>query len=126
MVHVAKEMKRLDFNIPLMIGGATTSKAHTAVKIEPQYEHGAIYVQDASRAVGVATTLLSEELKPAFMDETRNEYEEVRQRRAGKNEARNLIPLADAQANDTQIDWDSVEITKPNKSWFNGDEGHRP
>lgn len=113
MVHVAKEMTRQGFTIPLMIGGATTSQAHTAVKIEPQYEHGAIYVADASRAVGVASTLLSEEHKPAFLAETTADYEAVRQRRAGKNEARNLVPLADAQANDLKIDWANADIVEP-------------
>ena len=113
MVHVAKEMKRLDFDIPLMIGGATTSKAHTAVKIEPQYEHGVLYVADASRAVGVASTLLSEDQKPAFLAETKAEYEQVRQRRAGKNEAKNLVSIADARANPTPIDWNSYQPPRP-------------
>ena len=113
MVHVAKEMKRQGFTIPLLIGGATTSKAHTAVKIEPQYEHGAVYVADASRAVGVASTLLSKEQKPAFLDELRVEYEQVRQQRAAKNEAKNNIPLAEAQANRTPIDWSAAPITAP-------------
>jgi len=113
MVHVAKEMKRQGFTIPLMIGGATTSKAHTAVKIEPQYEHGAIYVADASRAVGVASTLLSDEHKGGFLDTVRAEYEEVRQRRAGKDEARNLIPISDARANPTPVDWESFAAVAP-------------
>ncbi|MGV6859169.1 MAG: methionine synthase [bacterium] len=113
MVNVAKEMTRQGFTIPLMIGGATTSKAHTAVKIEPRYEHGAIYVADASRAVGVATTLLSEDGKPEFLADLREEYEQVRARRANKNEARNLIPLADAQANPTPIDWSSTQPAAP-------------
>jgi 5-methyltetrahydrofolate--homocysteine methyltransferase len=65
MVHVAREMQRQGFHLPLMIGGATTSKAHTAVKIEPKYSNAVVYVTDASRAVGVATQLLSKELKPA-------------------------------------------------------------
>ncbi|MEJ2316338.1 MAG: methionine synthase [Gammaproteobacteria bacterium] len=115
MVHVAKEMKRQGFTIPLMIGGATTSKAHTAVKIEPQYEHGAIYVADASRAVGVASTLLSKEHKPAFMAGVREEYEEVRVRRAGKDEARNLVPISDARANPTPIDWSGYIASAPAK-----------
>ncbi len=113
MVHVAKEMTRQGFTIPLMIGGATTSKAHTAVKIEPQYEHGVIYVADASRAVGVATTLLSEQRKPAFLEELRDEYVQVRERRASKNEAKNNVPLANAQANRTPIDWHTAEICEP-------------
>ena len=113
MVHVAKEMKRQGFTIPLMIGGATTSKAHTAVKIEPQYEHGAIYVADASRAVGVASTLLSEKHKPAFLAGLKEEYEQVRQQRAAKNEAKNNVPLAEAQANHVPIDWAAAPISAP-------------
>uniref|UniRef100_UPI0015D1341F cobalamin-dependent protein n=2 Tax=Gammaproteobacteria TaxID=1236 RepID=UPI0015D1341F len=81
MVHVAREMQRQDFHLPLMIGGATTSKAHTAVKIEPKYSNDAVvYVTDASRAVGVATQLLSKELKAGFVEKTREEYVEVRER----------------------------------------------
>ncbi|MEE4465696.1 cobalamin-dependent protein, partial [Azotobacter chroococcum] len=85
MVHVAREMQRQGFSLPLMIGGATTSKAHTAVKIEPQYGNDAVvYVTDASRAVGVATTLLSRELKPAYVAKLREEYAEVRERTANR------------------------------------------
>ncbi len=113
MVHVAKEMKRQGFTIPLMIGGATTSKAHTAVKIEPQYEHGAVYVADASRAVGVASALLSSEQKPAFLNELATEYEAVRRSRTNKNEARNLVPIEEARANPTPIDWDQWQPTSP-------------
>jgi len=113
MVHLAREMTRQGFSIPLMIGGATTSKAHTAVKIEPQYAHGAVYVADASRAVGVASALLSDEHKPGFLAELRSEYEEVRARRAAKNEAASLIPLAEARANATPIDWSRTAIVAP-------------
>jgi len=113
MVHVAKEMTRRGFTIPLMIGGATTSKAHTAVKIEPQYDHGAVYVADASRAVGVASTLLSDDQKPAFLADIKAEYEDVRARRATKNEAKNLVPLAEARANATPIDWSAYTPTAP-------------
>ena len=113
MVHVAKEMTRQGFTIPLMIGGATTSKAHTAVKIEPQYAHGVIYVADASRAVGVASTLLSREQKPGFLAGLKDEYELVRQQRAAKNEAKNNVTLAEAQANRTPIDWAVAPITVP-------------
>ena len=116
MVHMAKEMKRQGFTIPLMIGGATTSKAHTAVKIEPQYEHGAVYVADASRAVGVASTLLSDEHKPAFLDQLRVEYAEVRERRAAKNEAASLLPIAEARANPIAIDWGGFEPSPPTES----------
>ncbi len=113
MVHVAREMTRLGFDIPLMIGGATTSKAHTAVKIEPQYAHGAIYVADASRAVGVASTLLSAEQKPAFLADIQAEYTQVRERRASRNEAKNLIPIEEARANHTPVDWSGYTPTAP-------------
>jgi len=113
MVHVAKEMKRQGFDIPLMIGGATTSKAHTAVKIEREYEHGVVYVPDASRAVGVASTLLSREHKPAFLAELRDEYEQVRQQRAARNRKQDLVSLAEARANRTPIDWHETMIVPP-------------
>ncbi|TNG00825.1 MAG: hypothetical protein EP297_03155, partial [Gammaproteobacteria bacterium] len=113
MVHVAKEMTRLDFNIPLMIGGATTSRAHTAVKIEPHYQHGAVYVADASRAVSVASTLLSKDQKPDFLASLKEEYEAIRVRRAGKNEVKNLIPIEDARANPIRIDWNNYTPPAP-------------
>ncbi len=115
MVHIAKEMTRQGFDLPLLIGGATTSKAHTAVKIEPHYAHGAVYVADASRAVGVASNLLSADHKPAFLAATASEYEQVRIRRAGKNEAKNNIPLAEAQANRTPVNWADTPITCPRR-----------
>jgi len=105
MVHIAKEMTRQGFAVPLLIGGATTSKTHTAVKIAPHYGGGVVYVPDASRAVGVAASLLSEELKAAFLADVCADYEAVRQRRAGADEARNLVTIADAQANRVPIDW---------------------
>ncbi len=113
MVHVAKEMKRRGFTLPLMIGGATTSKAHTAVKIEPEYEHGVIYVADASRAVGVASVLLSDEQKPDFLAGLKEEYEQVRQARAGKRKRQDLVSLEEARANRTPIDWAQAEIVAP-------------
>ena len=113
MVHVAREMKRQGFDIPLLIGGATTSKAHTAVKIEPEYEHGVVYVADASRAVGVASALLSDEQKPGFLGETRSEYAGVRDRRAQKNEAASLVTLAEARANRVPLDWAEAAIVAP-------------
>ncbi len=113
MVHIAKEMTRQGFDIPLLIGGATTSKAHTAVKIEPHYAHGAVYVADASRAVGVASNLLSAEHKPTFLAGTAAEYEQVRIRRASKNEAKNNVSLAEAQANRTPVNWADTPITRP-------------
>jgi 5-methyltetrahydrofolate--homocysteine methyltransferase len=113
MVHVAREMTRLGFDIPLMIGGATTSQAHTAVKIEPEYVHGVVYVPDASRAVGVATNLLSGEHKAPFLQELKEEYQEVRVRRAAKNDAKNLITIEAARANPTAIDWDEYQPVEP-------------
>jgi len=113
MVHIAKEMTRQGFTVPLMLGGATTSKAHTAVKAEPEYAHGVIHVSDASRAVGVATTLLSEGQKAGFLEETRNEYEQVRQRRASKQSAASLVSLQKAQENPSPIDWSQWKPTAP-------------
>ncbi|MBT6922422.1 MAG: methionine synthase, partial [Candidatus Ruthia sp.] len=112
MVSVAKEMKRKGFELPLMIGGATTSIAHTAVKIEPQYDKGVFYVKDASKAVGVATSLLSEKLKPALVENTKEEYEQVRIRRAKKGKTK-LVSLEDARKNKPKLKFD--QITKPNK-----------
>lgn len=112
MVFVAKEMTRQGLKLPLMIGGATTSIAHTAVKIEPEYDKGVLYVKDASKAVGVATSLLSDELKPNLLKETKEEYEKVRLRRANKGKNK-LISLEAARNNKPSIKFD--EITKPNQ-----------
>ncbi len=112
MVFVAKEMTRQGFKLPLMIGGATTSKAHTAVKIEPEYNHGVFYVQDASKSVGVASSLLSEKLKPKLLADTQQEYEIVRQRRANKGKSK-LISLNKARANKPNISFNA--IVKPKK-----------
>ncbi|MDH4872763.1 methionine synthase [Pseudomonas sp. BN515] len=114
MVHVAKEMQRQGFNLPLMIGGATTSKAHTAVKIDPQYSNDAVvYVTDASRAVGVATTLLSKEMKPEYARKLREEYAEVRERTANRAARTERLAYADALANKPQFDWASHQVAKP-------------
>lgn len=115
MVFVAKEMQRKDFHIPLLIGGATTSKAHTAVKIDPQYSNDAvIYVADASRAVGVATSLLSKEKKPAFVAEHRAEYVKVRERIANKQPKAAKLSYAESVENGLKIDWDTFIPAKPN------------
>ncbi len=113
MVHVAKEMHRLGFTVPLLIGGATTSKAHTAVKIEPQYPHPVVYVPDASRAVGVASALLSADQREAYAASIRAEYAEVRARRAGQDETRNLLTLAEARANAVPVDWAAYTPPRP-------------
>jgi len=105
MVHVAKEMKRQDFNIPLLIGGATTSKVHTAVKIEPNYVHPVVYVPDASRAVGVAQSLLSTDLKSAYVDKVKTEYADIREQRANQKSQRKKASLVDARRNKWSFDW---------------------
>lgn len=114
MVHVAKEMQRQGFNLPLMIGGATTSKAHTAVKIEPQYHNDAvIYVTDASRAVGVATTLLSKELKPDYIAKLKIEYADVRARTANRSARTERLSYAQAVANKPVFEWSSYQPKVP-------------
>ncbi|PTQ89595.1 methionine synthase [Agitococcus lubricus] len=116
MVYVAREMQRQGFNIPLMIGGATTSKAHTAVKIDPQYHNdGVIYVTDASRAVGVATSLLSPEMKPVFVAERRAEYAEVRERHANRQPKAAKLSYAQSIAEKYQHDWANYTPPKPQK-----------
>ncbi|MFG1491455.1 cobalamin-dependent protein, partial [Oceanospirillum sp. HFRX-1_2] len=118
MVHIAKEMERQGFDIPLMIGGATTSKAHTAVKIEPQYKRGpVIYVTDASRAVGVASNLLSDELRDEFVAGRRKEYEETRIRNANRRAKADRISYEKACDNKLALDWDNF---KPGKPTFTG------
>lgn len=114
MVFVAKEMQRLGFKIPLMIGGATTSKAHTAVKIDPNYQNdGVIYVADASRAVGVATTLLSPEMKPQFLKERREEYAVVRDRINNKQPKAAKLTYAEAVANRFKPEWEAYQPPVP-------------
>jgi 5-methyltetrahydrofolate--homocysteine methyltransferase len=115
MVFVAKEMQRKGFHIPLMIGGATTSKAHTAVKIDPQYSNDAvIYVADASRAVGVATSLLSPEMKPEFIKGYRDEYVKVRERIANKQPKAAKLSYQESIANGVNIDWANYVPPQPN------------
>ena len=115
MVHVAKEMQRLDYHLPLLIGGATTSKAHTAVKIEPQYQNDVIaYVADASRAVGVAQKLVNPEFKQQFADETHAEYEKVRARNANRK-SKPLLSYPAACERAPQINFGDYTPPKPNK-----------
>jgi 5-methyltetrahydrofolate--homocysteine methyltransferase len=114
MVHVAREMQRLNFQVPLLIGGATTSKAHTAVKIEPGYQNDAtVYVVDASRCVGVATRLMSDTQKADFVKEVRSEYETVRKRRKNREPAAQLIPLAEARRAAPALDWTGYTPPRP-------------
>jgi 5-methyltetrahydrofolate--homocysteine methyltransferase len=116
MVHVAKEMQRLNFHLPLLIGGATTSKAHTAVKIDPQYSNDVItYVADASRAVGVAQKLVNPELKKKFTEDTRAEYEIVRARNANRK-SKPLLPYEKACERAPKISFgDLYTPPKPSK-----------
>ncbi|WP_203141056.1 methionine synthase [Marinobacter mangrovi] len=114
MVHVAREMQRLEFDVPLMIGGATTSKAHTAVKIEPQYKNDlALYVSDASRCVNIASQLLSRTAKEPLVESTRTEYDKIRERRKNRGERTKLIDLSAARERDTEISFDGYQPVKP-------------
>lgn len=113
MVYVAKEMTRLDFNVPLLIGGATTSKAHTAVKIEENYEHGVVYVPNASRAVGVCQKLMSAAAKPEYLQQVRDEYVVVREQHARKRPKSKPVTLEQARANRVPIDWNSYTPPVP-------------
>ena len=107
MVHVAKEMERQEFSLPLLIGGATTSKAHTAVKIEPNYSGPVTYVQNASRTVGVVAALLSDKQRNEFVARTRKEYEVVRDQYARRQPRSAPVTLAQARANAFAADWDN-------------------
>ncbi len=113
MVHIAKEMTRLNFDIPVMIGGATTSRVHTAVKIDPHYKHPTVWVKDASRAVGVAQKLISKTLKQDFSNEIDAQYEAVRIQHAGRRSQIKWLSLQQARDNKYAIDWASYEPPKP-------------
>ena len=114
MVHLASEMEREGFDIPLLIGGATTSKVHTAVKIAPRYTKGqTIYVTDASRAVGVVGSLLSPTQKPDYVAGIRTEYAEVAEKHERGERAKNRLPLAAARANALTLDWDAYNPPAP-------------
>ncbi|MGH8567491.1 MAG: vitamin B12 dependent-methionine synthase activation domain-containing protein, partial [Gammaproteobacteria bacterium] len=105
MVDVAKEMQRQGYDLPLLIGGATTSRTHTAVKIAPQYRHPTVHVKDASRAVGVAGRLVSTDLRVAFIEQVRAEYAEVRERHKGRQARTEWLNLTEAHANKLAVDW---------------------
>ncbi|WP_435103510.1 methionine synthase [Arhodomonas sp. AD133] len=115
MVDMAKQMERRGMKIPLLIGGATTSRVHTAVKIEPQYSGDTIYVKDASRAVGVCSKLLSKTLRDDYVAEIKTEYERVREQRAKRQHKQKWLAIEDARANRTPIDWSAYEPTQPAK-----------
>jgi 5-methyltetrahydrofolate--homocysteine methyltransferase len=113
MVHVAKEMERLGFKTPLLIGGATTSKVHTAVKVAPYYSGAVVHVNDASKSVPVAGSLISEDLRNAFMDAVTIDYERVREQNKNAQSQNKFISIEEARANKFPIDWNNTKIVKP-------------
>ena len=115
MAHVAREMTRQDFHIPLLIGGATTSRAHTALKIEPNYPSACVWVKDASRAVGVAQSLVSKELVDDFLAKVRADYSEVRERHRNRGSGKRLVSLEAARANASRLDWRNYTPPTPRK-----------
>ncbi|MBS0514964.1 MAG: methionine synthase [Proteobacteria bacterium] len=115
MSHVAKEMQRQDFHVPLLIGGATTSRAHTALKIEPHYKSPTVWVKDASRAVGVAQSLISRDLVGDFMAKIRAEYADIRERHKDRGPAKRLVSLDHARGQAFDGGWDNYTPPTPNK-----------
>jgi 5-methyltetrahydrofolate--homocysteine methyltransferase len=113
MCYVASEMQREGFDIPLLIGGATTSKVHTAVKIAPNYQGGVVYVTDASRAVGVATKLASNEHRSNYLAEVADDYATMREVHARGQQENTRLPLAEARANAVRIDWSKHQPCYP-------------
>jgi len=113
MVHVAREMERTGVTVPLLIGGATTSRAHTAVKISPQRKYPVMWVKDASRSVGVAQSLISDNLRDSFVTKINEEYAAVRERHANKQTAANWLTLAEARKNKSPIDWKTYSPVAP-------------
>lgn len=113
MVHVAKEMQRRGFDIPLMIGGATTSKIHTAVKIDPHYDHTVVHVNDASRSVPVVSSLLSDDQRPEFLNRLQEEHERLRRQHAtGQNDGK-YISIEEARQNPFPVKWEAYAPCKP-------------
>ena len=113
MAHLAQEMQRQGFTLPLLIGGATTSRAHTAVKIAPHYDGPVVHVLDASRAAGVVSALLSPEQKPAFLDALRTENERIRQSHAARSDEKKQLTLEAARANRTTVEWSKGAPPQP-------------
>lgn len=116
MVHVAREMQRLDIKLPLLIGGATTSKTHTAVKVEPQYSNApVVHVLDASRSVAVVSSLLTknETENQAFVAGIRQEYDQIRVQRANRQSSKQYLSIADARANKWKFDWENYSPPQP-------------
>lgn len=123
MVNVAHEMQSRHMHIPLLIGGATTSRMHTAVKIAPQYDEGVVYVLDASRSVGVVSKLLDSHQKGAFLENTKTEYQKLKENFDNKKPVKNYLPYPEAVQKSAQIDWGAFQPNKPtfygNKVWTN-------
>jgi len=113
MVHVAHEMKRRGMKQPLLIGGATTSRMHTAVKIAPQFDEGVVHVLDASRSVTVAGSLLSKENKPDFLGNIKKEYEQLKEDFGNRKSVKQLLPFAQAQQNGAAINWLNYQPVAP-------------
>ncbi|PTX44287.1 methionine synthase (B12-dependent) [Christiangramia gaetbulicola] len=113
MVFLAKEMERQDFSVPLLIGGATTSKAHTAVKIDPQYKHAVAHVNDASRAVTVVGDLLKDSTREKYKNDLKVQYDEFRKNFSKRSKVKSFLSIEEARENKFQIDWDNTQITKP-------------
>ncbi|HXF07656.1 MAG TPA: methionine synthase [Candidatus Acidoferrales bacterium] len=113
MVHLAREMTRQEFTLPLLIGGATTSRAHTAVKIAPAYSGPVVWVKDASRSVPVVAALLSPEQKPQLLQSITEEYEQIRARHANKDRQEKFLPIAEARLRRTPVDWSTYRPPRP-------------
>jgi 5-methyltetrahydrofolate--homocysteine methyltransferase len=113
MVHVGSEMQRQGFTVPLLIGGATTSQIHTAVKIDPQYQGAVVYVPDASRAVGVASSLLSTAQRDDYVRGIKERYRELREQRQSQQRSRKLVALDQARANCFRTDWSKYQPARP-------------
>ena len=114
MVYLAKEMDKLNIKIPIMIGGATTSRAHTAVKIAPEYKETVVHVNDASRAVTVATNLLQPDTKVTYTKSLREEYDSLREGYLNRSREKNFLSIEEARKNKFKIDWNNYEPVKPN------------
>ncbi|WP_394760107.1 methionine synthase [Flavobacterium sp.] len=114
MVYLAKEMEKLNIKIPIMIGGATTSRAHTAVKIAPEYKQTVVHVNDASRAVTVASNLLQAETKEGYVKAIREEYDKLRDGYLNRSRDKNFLSLAEARKNKLKLDWDNFTQVRPN------------
>ncbi|MDH3900574.1 MAG: B12-binding domain-containing protein, partial [Gammaproteobacteria bacterium] len=113
MVHIGKEMERQGFELPLLIGGATTSQIHTSVKIDPQYHGAVVYVADASRAVGVASNLLSVDNRKTYIADIKEKYQQLREQRAEQQQTRKLATLEEARANRFRTDWSNYQPVSP-------------